>query len=268
MLFSFTPVIFGNFATASTVAANFLPNVSYPNYFDTANELQRSINVANYISSLLVSRYGSGYVTTGISTTAQKVNYQASLSNLQNYDKIVFFSKGHRTWHAGQIGIIPYHTMPYPDVNSYLVSSEIYSRTSSKNVVTFMWHCETARYYPGSGLPYSFTHDNNMGYYGGTGNQVYLGWEERWNFHIQWPNGTITPPNPNYPTGSPQYEWKMTANNDFGRVAELYWYYMYAGYSSDYALNQATQAIYGVNFSSSYINSWLVIWGNKYLPLP
>lgn len=205
ILLSATPLVFGNYASASTGAANFLPNVFYDptqNGFDTNNELQRSQNAANYISSLLVSRYGSGYVTTGISNTATKLNYQARLSNLQNYDNIVFFSKGHRTVVNNTTGIIPYHTVPYPDANSYLLGPEIYSRTSSKNVVTFMWHCQTAMNYPGNGLPYSFTHDNGMGYYGGTGSQVYLGWNDKYNFYIQWPNGTVQlSPHPNGQVG-------------------------------------------------------------------
>jgi len=44
-----------------------------------------------------------------------------------------------------------------------------------------MWHCQTALDYPGNGLPYRFTHDNGMGYYGGNGNQVYLGWTDQYN---------------------------------------------------------------------------------------
>ncbi|MCL1976910.1 MAG: hypothetical protein FWG55_02200 [Candidatus Bathyarchaeota archaeon] len=94
-----------------------------------------------------------------------------------------------------------------------------------------------------------------MGYYGGTGSQVYLGWKDKYNFHIQWPNGTITP-DPSVPgiqVGSPQYEWKMNANKDFGCIAELYWYYMCSGKSSIDVLDLASQGTYGVYFSSSYL---------------
>jgi hypothetical protein len=60
----------------------------------------------------------------------------------------------------------------------------------------------------------------------------------------------------------------MSANNDFGNIAEIYWNFMYLDYPSEYALNKATQNTYGVKFSSSYINGWLVVWGNKNLTLP
>jgi len=270
---SFASLSLGNLATASTGAGNFLPNVFYDrdqNGFDTKNEIDRSQITFDYVTYLFESLYGYGYCYERINSTAQKVNYQAVLSNLQNYDNIIFFSKGHRTEKNGEIGIIPNHTVPYPDVSSYLLSSEIYSRTSSKNVVTFMWHCRTAQYYPGNGLPYAFTHNSILGYYGGTGDEVFLGWEDNTNFHIQWPNGTIMPdPNQSgWVVGSPQYEWKMTPTNDFGRVAELYWYYMSRGYQTNEALNKATNAIYGVNFTTSYLIGWLVIWGNKYMVLP
>jgi hypothetical protein len=153
---------------------------------------------------------------------------------------------------------------------------EIYPSTSTNNAVTFIWHCQTAMNYNGSGvtptlggeyysLPYCFTHNPSMGYYGTSGSQVYLGWVDRTDFYIQWPNGTQT----YRPTvGSPNYEWKMAPTNDFGRLAEVYWYYMSIGYSSNDALTQATLAIYGVNFGSSYINGCLVIWGNKNMGLP
>ena len=271
LLFSFVSLSLGNLATASTGAGNFLPNVFYDsseNGFDTEDEIDRSQITFDYVTYLFGSRYGYGYVITGVNSTAAKLHYQAGLSNLQNYDNIVFFSKGHRTVKNGEIGIIPNHTVPYPDVNSYLLSSEIYSHTSSKNVVTFMWHCQTAQYYPGNGLPYAFTHNPILGYYGGTGDEVFLGWEDRYDFYIQWPNGTTVLSPYNRTVGSPQYEWKMTPTNDFGRVAELYWYYMSIGYSSIDALDLVCRAIYGVRFSSSYINGWLVIWGNKNMLLP
>ncbi len=268
MLLSFTPVIFGNYASASTGAANFLPNVFFDptnKGFDTLNEIQRSQNVTNYISSLLVSRYGSGCVTTGINGTATKLNYQARLSNLQNYDKIVFFSKGHRSNTNNQLGIIPNYTTPYPDPSSYLLGSEIYPYTSAKNVVTFMWHCETALSYPGNGLPYSFTHNNGMNYYDNTGSQVYLGWSNKYVFTATYPNGTQ---NTYSQVGSPQYEWKMTPSNDYGRIAELYWYYMCLNKSSIEALDQATFLTQNVYFGYSNIYYWLIIWGNQDLTLP
>jgi hypothetical protein len=143
--------------------------------------------------------------------------------------------------------------------------------TSAKNVVTFIWHCQTADDYPGTGLPYSFTNNNNMGYYGSSGSQVYLGWTNRSPFYIQWPNGTVQlSPYPNGQVGSPQYEWKMTANNDFGRIAELYWYYMCQGqtYTSYSALNKISNDIYATGFMNGYLYHWLIIYGNQAMVLP
>jgi hypothetical protein len=54
--------------------------------------------------------------------------------------------------------------------------------------------------------------------------------------------------------GSPQYEWKMNANNNFGRIAEIYWYYTFnLGKSTIEALDLASQGTYGVDFDNSYL---------------
>jgi hypothetical protein len=117
------------------------------------------------------------------------------------------------------------------------------------------------------GLPFCFTHNPSMGYYGSSGSQVYLGWVDRNDFWIQWPNGTAPTHRPT--VGSPNYEWKMTANNDFGRVAELYWYYMSQGtYTSYSALNKISTDIYGTGFMTGYLYNWLVIYGNQAMVLP
>jgi hypothetical protein len=61
MALSSVPVIFGNYASATTCAANFLPNYYVPYagsvILDTANEAALSESVANYIVSVLSSNY-------------------------------------------------------------------------------------------------------------------------------------------------------------------------------------------------------------------
>lgn len=79
---STAPMIFANSASADHGAANFLPNAYYddPNQggFDTANEVIRSKNAANYISSLLNSRYSS-FFCESFDNDAKKQGYTNAL---------------------------------------------------------------------------------------------------------------------------------------------------------------------------------------------
>ena len=274
MLLSSTPLIFGNYATAATGAANFLPNVYYPTYFDTVNEVQRSHITTYYVTSLLNYRY-SGACYERINSSASITGYQTVLNTLKlSHDKGVIFSKGHRTV-LNVNGYPHYGIIPHPGT-SYL-DYEFYSVTSTNNVVTFLWHCETAYNYASNGiipkdpnglyygLPYCLTHNANLGYFNTAGSQVYLGWTNKYNFVATYPDGTQVT---HALVGSPQYEWKINPNNDYGRVAELYWYYMFSGKSTIDALNEAMKGIEGVGYGSSAINGWLIIWGNQNLKLP
>jgi hypothetical protein len=284
MLLSSTPIIFGNYASAATGAANFLPNAFYNNPaqggFDTVPETQRSQNAANYITSLLKSRYGNSNCFEKIGGSATKGDYQSTLNLLRtNYDNAVVFSKGHRTVHSNHPGLIPSHNQQGSfGPTWYLLDYEIYPFTSTKNTVTFIWHCQTAYNYTGNGvtptlggdyfgLPYCFTHNPSMGRYGTSGSQVYLGWEDKANFVIKWPNGTVEP-HPYGRAGSPNYEWRIDASNDYGRVAEIYWYYMSIGYTTKNALDQVSWATHYVAFDNSNLKNWLVVWGNGNLQLP
>jgi hypothetical protein len=55
MACSSVPLIFGNYTSAATGAANFLPNY-FVTGLDTANEDALSLNIAQYITNLLSSR--------------------------------------------------------------------------------------------------------------------------------------------------------------------------------------------------------------------
>jgi len=286
LLLSSTPLILGNttFASASTGAANFLPNAYYapPYGFDTANETALSLATAAYITSILSSRYPC-YACYGASCTVP--NYRTITSALQNYDKAVVFSKGHRTkdvllgyTHTGLIAS-DHYTYPDGTVDYFgYFDYDIYGRTSSKNVVTFMWHCQTVDdYTPGAShfdvlgyafsLPFAWTHNSNMPKYGTIGSQVYLGWKDKPNYTL--PNGT------SLTVGSPQYEWAIKNNNymscNFANVAASYWYYMNQGYTTTTALNQLSKDMYGsnINFASNTeLYNWLVVYGNMDMGLP
>jgi hypothetical protein len=90
--------------------------------------------------------------------------------------------------------------------------------------------------------------------------QAFLGWTNMNNYKL--PNGTYMN------VGSPQYTWAINKDYNYANVAGSFWHYMDQGYTVINALHATCNDIYGVNFSSSYINGWLVVWGNKNLELP
>jgi hypothetical protein len=129
MACSSVPLIFGNYASAATGAANFLPDAYYDDPvqggFDTQNEVQRSQAATQYITTLLSNRYGSSNCYTKTGTICTKSAYTTTLNALQSYDKAVVYSKGHRTVYNYHPGIIPSHTTLYPDYNSYLLDPQL-----------------------------------------------------------------------------------------------------------------------------------------------
>ena len=97
---SSAPMIFGNYASATTCAANFLPNyyIEYVNDngtlvpLDTPREVDLSERTANYIS-LELNRYYWLYDVRNSVCTANNFDY--CVYDLQNYDNAVIYSKGH-----------------------------------------------------------------------------------------------------------------------------------------------------------------------------
>ena len=196
-----------------------------------------------------------------------------------NYDYTVFYSKGHRGWSNDNS-----HISLLDHTGNGFYDYDIASRTSySKNTFTFIWHCETALYYnPGGtntdglgraiGMPYAFTHNNNLPIYGTTGHQVYLGWKNKndlqvhnfttnsYNIVFNAKNGTTV--------GSPQYEWGINPNYNYAQVARFFWEYMSQGYTTEDALNILSNTIYGTAFINSGLQDWLIIYGNRLLTLP
>jgi len=198
--------------------------------------------------------------------TCTDSDFKTILSYLQGYDNAVIYSKGHRdakiTNGYSHYGLIMNNNFTVWDY-------EIFDRTSSKNVHTFIWHCETgiqpSPYYNPTnnnnrGLPVAFTHKVTIGAaLGGTsGNQVYLGWTNN---------------SPSYnplPGGSPQYTWNINVDYLYAQIACLYYWHMGQNSSTMYALDELCKTIYGTNgFTDTFdLCGWLVAYGNIYLELP
>ena len=263
LLFSMTPLIFRNYASAypGTCAANFLPN-----YFvaglDTSNEIWLSEQTANYIVSVLNSKYPIFDYRNSACTDS---NFKTILTSLQSYDKAVIYSKGHRdaTYFGGysHYGLAMNNAATGGTVWDY----DIYTRTSSKNTHTFIWHCETAipltnpsnDTYGCRQLQRAFTHNYNIPLWGTSGSQVYLGW-------------TNNVPQYNYPltAGSPQYEWNINYNYNYAQVASVYYYYMGQNYATSAALISMSNMIYGTSFQNTDLGNWLEVYGNMNAKLP
>lgn len=270
---SATPLIFGNFASASTCAANFLPT-NFQIWVDTANEYTLSHSTANYIVSVLNSRYP---IFDYRDSSCTGNNFKTILSSLQSYDTAVIYSKGHRDADTCSYGNAHYGLIMNDSTTVW--DTEIYPRTSSKNVHTFIWHCQTGIKPPGTnpdacgyrGLPVAFTHNVNIDTWDDSGDQVYLGWYDKqplWAYNFtsqQYYQVTI---NGGTLVGSPQYEWGINPNYNYANVAGTYYYRMGQGDSTVEALIEMAYIVYGNDFQYTNLANWLVVWGDMYTALP
>jgi hypothetical protein len=277
LVLSFVSLSFGNFASAGNVACNFLPN-NYVDIVDTPNEVRLSQDTAACITSELAKKYPQWTMY-----NCTKSTYLSIIGAAQSYDKVVTYSKGHRGRPYGDI-----HMSLVDHNGANVVDHEIYALTSSKNVVTFIWHCQTANDYTPNGnntdannrafsMPYAWTKNNGMAKYGTSGSQVYLGWTNRTNLMIynftssQYHTVSINHPNGvTNQVGSPQYEWGLDPTYKYAQVAGLYWYYMGKDYTTTAALNQVSYTVYFsmMPFAFSPLNDWLVVYGNGNVKLP
>jgi hypothetical protein len=209
-------------------AAVFCPNnyIPPPQGFDTEYEIQLSTAYCTAIHSMLNSKYGG---LCYLKINATRSQYTSTLSYLKSAcDQIVVFSKGHRGIEYGT----PFDHITLLDhngINNVIDDQHIYPNTdSSKNNVTFIWHCETSEYYPPPspwkyGMPYCWTHDYTMQPYVTYGNHVYLGWVNQ----------------------SPQFETAVNAQYKFAEVACWFWYNTCDGDSVLAALNNLAFRIWG-----------------------
>lgn len=264
LFLSMPQLISDNFVYCSVGAGNFCPN--NVQIMDTKNETELSLATAQYITSLLDAYADDCYYSYNDSCTV--ASYLTILSTLKNsYDDVIVYSKGHRG--------IPYITYNPPNTdhrslldhygNDIIDFADIWYRTSNDYVVTFIWHCETALKYPTAldehgwyGMPYCWTHNKLLQYYGTSGIQVYLGWT----------NDVPDEPYPEQDGGSPQYTYGIDDNYNYANVAGCFWYYMCNGDTVDEALNTLSNLIYGVNFDQTDLYGWLVVWGNMNMELP
>lgn len=266
------PLLSAANSVSAVTGAVFCPN-NYQAGTDTANEISLSRTICTYIKNTLDARLSggcSGWFDAGCSAAI----YRYVLANLQYTDQAIVFSKGHRG--------MPYLTANPPSSNHYSLldyngydvkdNTDIYDRTGSNYVVTFIWHCETALHYPGGGtipqdtygyygMPYCWTHNANMPMYTGTtGSQVYLGWT----------NSVPGDPYPEQDGGSPQFEYEIDAEDDYSNVAGAFWYYMCDDDDNSVleSLDLLCDDIYGQDFADTDLNGWLIVYGNKNLELP
>jgi hypothetical protein len=249
-------------SVAQTVAAIrvgsavFCPNAFYDPP-DTAYEVQLSNAYCHAIKSMLTDKY-QDYCYEEIDVTVS--TYTSRLQALKySCDRIVIFSKGHRGLpyypNTNHISLIDHN---YANVIDY---SHIYPyTTSSQNVFTFIWHCETSEKYPTYfdqygyfGMPYCWTHNNNMQNYSTTGSQVFLGWVNE----------------------SPQFETPINAQYKWAQVAFWFWYNTCHGDNVLWALNHLASRIWGVPYFTDTELVYetgdhgpLLVWGNTLMYLP
>lgn len=192
--FSAMQMLSGNFVSAYVAPVVFCPNTwcPPPTGPDTEYEVWLSETTCGYIVSMLAGRYYPVGCYYSFNDDCTSDHYYELLDWTQYYyDQVVVFSKGHRgVPYPGysHLSLLDHDGYEVIDNNRYF--NTIYDYTSSeKNTFTFIWHCETALYYPGEGnvpeddygyygMPYCWTHNAYMNQYGETGSQVYLGWTD------------------------------------------------------------------------------------------
>jgi len=143
ILLSTLSILSANLVSATVGVANFLPGTYIPDEDDgpdTPEEVTLSQSTYNYITSAMYNKY-PGDVAFAVNFTYS--TYLSTLSTLQSYyDDIIVFSKGHRgypAWPAtNHISLLDYNRVGLPDDAGYYNNTDIYSVTSSKNLITFI----------------------------------------------------------------------------------------------------------------------------------
>lgn len=247
----------GIFVSASVAPVVFCPN-NFQQGTDTQYEIWVSEATCGYIVSMLASRYYPVGCYYSFNDDCTNYHYLDLLDWLQYYyDQSVVFSKGHRNIpYSNPLHISLLDHDGYDIIDNYY-GDDIYDVTSSENVFTFIWHCQTAQYYSKPivpdgnghyhGMPFCWTHNDDLDCWGDSGTQVYLGWAE----------------------GSPQFEYTANYPYNYAHVAYYFWYYMCDGATVEEALNDIAVGIFG---DESYLQSplcdWLIVWGDRTSTLP
>jgi hypothetical protein len=259
LVFSTASLISGNIVSAYVGSADFCPNYFWEG-LDTEEELEVSEATCTYITSMLANRYATGcyYSYNDDCTVYRYCSILSTLNNSGIIDEIVVFSKGHRGLpYNVSHGNTNHISLLDHDGDDLIDIEHIYDRTSSKNTFTFLWHCETAEKYETGdppedefgyyGMPYCWTHNEDLVCYGGSGDVVFLGWVDE----------------------SPQFLTEAEDPYNYAHVAYYFWYYMCDGDTVEEALNNIAYYIFGdANYLASDLCDWLVVWGDKTMELP
>lgn len=259
LLFLLTPSINSSVFAYEGGTAVFCPNtyIPYPEGPDTENELYVSYQTCYYISNFL-SNYGNNDLNYyRHDEQVGEYTWGAYLYTLKsNTDYATIFSKGHnvQNWNPNH-----YMLLDNDAGDGATDSNHIWSYTSNnENYFVFIWHCGTAQSYPSSqdaygwyGMPYAFTQNNNMNYYGTTGDYIYMGWD--WY--------------------SPQFETEITWQNPdlnwtYAHYAYFFFDYMTNGNSVWTSLALVSDDIGSTTFGGSGLYGDLVCYGNVYSDLP
>lgn len=239
------------------------PN-NYVSGVDSVNEAYYTDVICDNIASYLNNYYTTNYHYTWHGSAGNPIHpsdYSTILQTLQDYcDKVTFFTKGHCTpwgYNGNHRQILCTLSSGNPPNSEQAKDSiHIWPHTGYyENRFSFIWHCGTAEMYPLSspyqdidgpiGMPFCFTHNVNMDYYGSSGSYVYLGWI--WTS----PQFDCEIPNQYWPG----YYWWL-------HFAYYFFQELSYGYSVMQTLQDLSWAIYGQDFYQSPLNGWLVVWGN------
>lgn len=232
-------------------SAFFCPGLYWPPH-DPSGEIELAEDTAGFYN-MLESCFDESYLI--MNEDADVEHYVDAIAYLsQNFDYVFFYSKGHR-------GRWPPLDYSHLDLRDYYNSTpgvrdseEVFPYSSTNFRIVFLWHCETAEmyegFYPGYeedpiGMPFCFTHNNDMDLYGRyTGYNVFVGWEgesfpfisyvadqEPWN----------------------EYQYAHWVYYFFERLSE--------GGSVLDALNHATNTISNRDFTCSDLYYNLKVWG-------
>lgn len=247
----------------------FLPNNVIAGV-DSEHEVYYSTVICNEICWMLYYYYTtyhySWYYQVACGSQQDPIHpgdYSTALDNLQtNNDKVTFFSKGHCVpwgysyWHRELLCTLASFN---PDNGEEAKDSyDIWPYTGEfKNRFSFIWHCGTADQYPQGppyqdpyglkyGMPFCFTHNMAMDYYGSSGSYVYLGWIST----------------------SPQFDCFIPYQTE----GTVWWFHFayYFFYSLIYeqylsvmdALNILSNWIWDEPFNESPYYGHLIVWGN------
>jgi hypothetical protein len=248
----FAVSVFSSVVYADTGSAAFCPNYWWQD-LDTENEIYLSTTITEYVADCLDDRYGYCFLNTDEDATVS--DYADVIWTLNvAYDQAVFFSKGHRgIWVSNHRSLCDHYGDDVRD------SVEIYNNTSEDFLFCFIWHCESAEIYPSSqdqygwrGMPYCWTHDNNMQQYGSSTDHTYLGWYE----------------------GSPQMEYDIDEqypwlNWTYAHFTYLFFETMYYDYTVYETLNYLAGEIWSEQyFSGTELWFKLMVLGNGGATLP